>query len=62
MLDLSNLSTVDHPDLPKWQSRVATIERLLPRLSGDSADGLLRERRTLLRLIHDVPMWVQLPL
>jgi hypothetical protein len=62
MLDLSNLPTVDHPDLPKWQARVAIIERLLPRLSGDSADRLLQERRTLLRRIHDVPMMVQLSL
>ena len=62
MLNLSHLPVVDHPDLPQWQKRVATIERLLPRLAGDAADKLLRERRTLLRLIHDVPMLVQLPL
>ena len=62
MLNLSHLPVVDHPDLLLWQKRVATIERLLPRLAGDAADKLLRERRTLLRLIHDVPMLVQLPL
>lgn len=62
MLDLSHLSVVDHPDVTKWQTRVATIERLLHKLSGDSAERLLRERRTLLRLIHGVELGVQLPL
>jgi hypothetical protein len=53
---------VADPNLPQWQARVRIIEKILPRLSGDAADRLLRERRTLLRRIHDVPMMVQLPL
>lgn len=62
MLNLSHLPVIDHPDVTKWQARVATIERLLLKLSGDSAERLLRERRTLLRLIHGIELGVQLPL
>jgi hypothetical protein len=62
MLDLSHLPVVNDPNVPAWQARVRIIEKILPRLSGDAADRLLQERRTLLRRIHDVPMMVQLPL
>jgi len=62
MLDLSHLSVVNDPNVPAWQARVRIIEKLLPRLSGDAADRLLRERRTLLRRIHGVELAVQLPL
>lgn len=62
MLDLSHLPVVNDPNVPAWQARVRIIEKILPRLSGDAEDRLKRERRTLLRRIHDVPMSVQLPL
>lgn len=62
MLDLSHLPVVNDPNVPAWQARVRVIEKILPRLSGDAEDRLKRERRTLLRRIHDVPMSVQLPL
>jgi hypothetical protein len=48
--------------MSKEQKRVDTINRLLPRLSGEAAERLLRERRTLLRLIHNIPQQIQLPL
>ena len=46
------------------ERRLETIERLLPRLLGDgeARERLLRERRSLLRLIHGVPLSVELPL
>ena len=58
MLDLSNLSVVNDPHLPQWQARVRIIEKHLPRFAPGStaADRLERERRTLLRLIHGLPM------
>lgn len=49
-------------ELSREERRLATIERLLPRLSGDAAERLLLERRSLLRLIHGVPLSVELPL
>ena len=48
--------------LSPLERRLATIERLLPRLSGEAEERLLRERRSLLRLIHEVPLSVELPL
>lgn len=62
MLDLSHLPVVDDPNVPAWQARVRIIEKHLPRLSGDAADRLLRERRTLLRRIHGIELGIQLPL
>ena len=47
------------------QARVDVITRLLekhPLLDGSGRDRLLRERRTLLRIIHNVPQLAQLPL
>jgi hypothetical protein len=45
------------------QQRVDTINSLLPRISrDDTRERLLRERRTLLRRIHDIPLYLQLPL
>jgi hypothetical protein len=49
------------PD-PAWQRRVDTIDRLLPRLSGDAHERLQRERLALLRRIHNVPQMARLPL
>ncbi len=49
-------------ELSPLERRLATIERLLPRLSGEAEERLLRERRALLRLIHGVPLSVELPL
>jgi hypothetical protein len=49
-------------ELSREERRLATIERLLPRLSGDAAERLLLERRSLLRLVHGVPLSVELPL
>ena len=63
MIDLSRLPVVDDPNLPQWQARVRIIEKHLPRLAhgSDAADRLERERRTLLRLIHNLPMGMLLP-
>lgn len=46
------------------EKRLETIERLLPRLSGDgeAIERLMRERRSLLRRLHNVPLCVELPL
>lgn len=47
------------------QDRVNSINRVLgkqPRLDSWRRDRLLLERRSLLRIIHDVPMAIQLPL
>jgi len=44
------------------QRRVDTIDRLLPRLSGESHERLQRERLALLRRIHKVPQMARLPL
>lgn len=51
-------------ELSPEERRLATIERLLPRLSGDgeAIERLMRERRSLLRLIHRIPLSVELPL
>ena len=49
-------------ELSPLERRLATIERLLPRLSGEAEERLLRERRSLLRLRHGVPLGAQLPL
>lgn len=62
MLDLSTFPVVNDPNVPAWQARVRIIEKILPRLSGESHDRLSMERRTLLRRIHDIPMQAQLPL
>jgi hypothetical protein len=63
MLNLSNLPTINDPNLPQWQARVRIIEKHLPRLAPGSAaaDRLERERRTLLRLIHGLPQAMILP-
>ena len=61
MIDLSHLSVVNDPNVPQWQARVRIIEKHLPRLSGEAADRLIRERTALLRRIHDIPLGVQLP-
>lgn len=63
MIDLSHLPVVDDPNLPQWQARVRIIEKHLPRLAhgSDAADRLERERRTLLRRIHGLPMGILLP-
>lgn len=46
------------------ERRLETIERLLPRLSGDGAaiERLLLERRSLLRRLHGLPLAIELPL
>ncbi len=44
------------------EKRLETIERLLPRLSGSSSEKLLLERRSLLRLLHGLPLLASLPL
>jgi len=50
-------------ELSREERRLATIERLLPRLSdGEAIDRLQGERRSLLRLCHGVPLSVELPL
>ena len=56
------LSLPSPSELSPEERRLATIERLLPRLSGEAAERLLRERRSLLRLRHGVPLSVELPL
>ena len=48
--------------LSPLERRLATIERLLPRLSGEAEERLLRERRSLLRLLHGIPLSIELPL
>ena len=48
-------------ELSPEERRLETIERLLPRLSGEAAERLLFERRSLLRLIHNVQLSVELP-
>ena len=55
----SDLSPLRRASLEK---RLSSIERLLPRLSGSSAEKLLLERRSLLRLLHGLPLWAELPL
>jgi hypothetical protein len=51
------------PINPDWQQRVDTINSLLPRINrDDTRERLLRERRTLLRRIHGIPLYLQLPL
>jgi hypothetical protein len=47
------------------QARIDRINSLLrryPQLDESSREGLLRERRTLLRIVHDIPLLIQLPL
>lgn len=58
------LSLPPRSELSPEERRLETIERLLPRLSGDGAaiERLLLERRSLLRLVHRVPLSVELPL
>ena len=57
------LSPLSPSELSPEARRLATIERLLPRLSdGEAIERLQRERRSLLRLIHGVPLSVELPL
>ena len=42
---------------------IASCDRLLRKLwSDDARDDVLRRRRSLLRLLHDVPQGFQLPL
>ncbi len=57
------LSLPPRSELSPEEKRLATIERLLPRLSGDgeAIERLLLERRSLLRLRHGVPLSVGLP-
>jgi hypothetical protein len=39
------------------------INSILPRISDEhTRERLLRERRSLLRIIHDIPQQIQLPL
>lgn len=48
---------------PDLQQRVDTINALLPRINrDDTRERLLQERRSLLRQIHDIPTYLQLPL
>lgn len=49
-------------ELSPEERRLAIIDRLLPRLSGESADRLMIERRSLLRLLHGIPLGAPLPL
>jgi hypothetical protein len=49
-------------ELSPQERRLETIERLLPRLSGEAAERLMRERRSLLRLRHSLPLALELPL
>ena len=58
------LSLPPRSELSPEERRLATIERLLPRLSGDgkATERLLLERRSLLRLRHGVSLSVELPL
>ena len=50
-------------ELSPEEKRLATIERLLPRLSdGEARERLMRERRSLLRIVHRIPLSVELPL
>ena len=45
------------------QDRVDTINKMLLRINnGEARERLLRERRSLLRIIHNVPLQIQLPL
>ena len=66
-LSLSELEAVlslpSPSELSPEERRLSTIERLLPRLSdGEAIERLQRERRSLLRLIHRIPLSVELPL
>ena len=61
MIDLSRFPVVNDPNVPQWQARVRIIEKHLPRLSGEAADRLIRERTALLRRIHNIPLGIQLP-
>lgn len=57
------LSLPPRSELSPEERRLATIERLLPRLSdGETIERLLLERRSLLRLRHGLPLSVELPL
>lgn len=50
-------------ELSPQERRLETIGRLLPRLSdGEAIERLLRERRSLLRLRHSLPLAIELPL
>lgn len=50
-------------DSSALQQRVDTINSLLPRINrDDTRERLLRERLSLLRQIHDIPSYLQLPL
>lgn len=45
------------------QDRVDTIDKMLLRINDQhTRERLLRERRSLLRIIHNVPQQIQLPL
>jgi hypothetical protein len=45
------------------QERVDTINSILPRINDEhTRERLLRERRSLLRIIHNLPQQIQLPL
>jgi hypothetical protein len=61
MIDPSNFPVINDPNVPQWQARVRVIEKHLPRLSGEAADRLIRERAALLRRIHNIPLGIQLP-
>ena len=58
------LSLPPRSELSPQERRLETIERLLPRLLGDgeAREHLLRERRSLLRLRHGLPLAIELPL
>ena len=57
------LSLPPRSELSPEERRLATIERLIPRLSdGEAIERLLLERRSLLRLRHGLPLAIELPL
>lgn len=46
-----------------YQRRVDVIDRITARMLPDASRyKLLRERRTLIRIIHNIPQQIQLPL
>ena len=50
-------------DKKTLQKQVDKLNRLIPRLDNtEDRERLLRKRRTLLRIIHDVPTAIILPL
>ena len=59
---LSLLALPPSSELSSLDRRLATLERLLLRLSGEAAERLKRERRSLLRLRYGLPLALELPL